>query len=590
MRRAIAFYLPQFHPIPENDEWWGKNFTEWRNVARGQPQFPGHVQPNLPGDLGYYDLRVADVQRQQVDLAKEYGLYGFCFYYYWFQGKRLLEYPLDRYVGDEEIDFPFCLCWANETWSRRWDGSESEILIKQIYSDEYAKEIFNDFARYMQDPRYIEIDGQKIISIYRAADVPQIHLYVDVWRRCAEERGWKLLICSCLTFGAGDPTAQGFDAAIQFPPHGVVAKEVTAETNVNSEFVGKVYSYASVVSNQIADPLSTFPLFRGVMPSWDNTARRMERAHIYAGHSPELFSIWLNDAFEKTLSDSDGNNYIFINAWNEWAEGAFLEPDAQYGRARLEALRFSVTGGGRPESALQTLEELAQLASGGIAVSLRRSLKVLKERECATREVMQELRSLVMKERSPYELFSPILPTQTPFLTSERTVFLPTAIGSFDRIGSRSFENGMKIEAAKTLYISGWTLPAAEEIPFERNHLIIVATAPNGRTFFYETDRFERRGDVADSFPSWSRERALFCGFSLNLVVRRPSPRGIYDRRRNGMRQLCLYDAQSAPVRVGRGLIWRTLSVNLGDSAIIQASGIHRGCYRVNLPPNVFSN
>jgi hypothetical protein len=519
VKRAIAFYLPQFYPIPENDDWWGKNFTEWRNVALGQPQFEGHVQPNLPGELGYYDLRVPEVQRQQVALAKKYGLYGFCFYYYWFDGKRLLEYPLDRYVRDSEIDFPFCIWWANETWSRRWDGGESEILMKQVYSADGSERIFRDFLQYLVDPRYIEIDGKKIILIYRPNDIPDIHIYADTWRLLAREYGFEVMICACLTFGSGDPTPQGLDAAVQFPPHGVMAQEVTRARKTAADFTGNIYSYPSVVAGQLADAPPTFPLFRTVMPSWDNTARRKERACIYTDHSPELFSIWLSDAFEKSFTDDKGNRYVFINAWNEWAEGAYLEPDVQNGLVRLEALKFAVEGGGRADFALRVLDELAKSTNGTVGGILTHATAVLAETITAGRTLLAELRALVLREHSPYEIFAPVLPTDKPFLASDRAVFLPGALGAVDRLGTGVFENGMRIKPGRTLYVSGWVLPPTPDLARQRSHVLVIATGQSGQSFFFESERVRERWDVADHLTDWPREHASRSGFELNLAI-----------------------------------------------------------------------
>jgi hypothetical protein len=524
LKRPIAFYLPQFHPIPENDEWWGKGFTEWRNVARGMPQFEGHVQPNLPGELGYYDLRVDDVQRQQVALAKEYGLFGFCFYYYWFGGKRLLEFPLDRYFADDNIDFPFCICWANETWSRRWDGSETDVLVKQEYSTAHAANIFNDFKKYLKDPKYIAIDGKKLLLVYRASDISDVVDYLATWRRLAAENGMDLFICSCLTFGAGDPTPAGFDAAVQFPPHGTSAEEITAKVTTKVGFSGKVYSYPSVVANQIADSVPTFPLFRGVMPSWDNTARRLDRAHIFADHSPALFSIWLNDAFAKTFADKAGNKYVFINAWNEWAEGAYIEPDAQNGTSRLLALKTVVEGGSHPDLALKTLRSLAEITGGSASQIVRQSVDTLEQALSASYAVLEELRSLVAKERSPYELFMPILPTNKPWLSTTKAVFLPGAIGSFDRLGSVAFQNGIRVGKKRTLYASGWVLPQAFEEAGRKTHFMLILSDEGGRSFFYESIHTFYREDVAKHLSDWPLELAANSGFQMNIDVEHLPP------------------------------------------------------------------
>jgi hypothetical protein len=519
MKRPIAFYLPQFHPIPENDEWWGKGFTEWRNVARGKPQFEGHIQPNSPGELGHYDLRVPEVQRQQVDLAKEYGIHGFCFYYYWFEGKRLLELPLNRFIQDSSIDFPFCICWANETWSRRWDGSESEILIEQVYHTKYAKQLFDDFAVYLDDPRYIEIDGKKLLLIYRPDHIPNVTNYIKIWRELAAARGWTLLVTACLTFGGGDPTRLGFDAGVQFPPHGVIADEGVPGIAANADFKGKLYSYPSVVAGQITDPAPSFPLFRGVMPSWDNTARRLENAYVYANHSPELFSIWLNDAFTKTYNDTDGNSYVFINAWNEWAEGAYLEPDLHHGRARLEAVRHAVNSSRPPEVAVRTLMELAKVVGGSSADIIRQCASALSDTLDANNTILKQLRSIAMKERSPYELFTPVLPFKDLLLAPPKAVFLPGAIGAVDRIGSLEFENGIQVYPGKTLFISGWILPPSPEVVASPTHIVVILSNSSGETVFFESERFTDRLDVADFMNGWPTEKATRSGFELSLSV-----------------------------------------------------------------------
>ena len=222
--RVIAFYLPQYHPIPENDKWWGRGFTEWTNVSKATAQFLGHYQPRLPGELGYYDLRLPDIMQRQIELAKLYGVTGFCFHYYWFDGHRLLEKPLDLFLSQKGKGFEldFCLCWANENWTRRWDGSESDILIQQNHSEDDNRRVFLDLLKYLQDPRYIKIDGKPVIVLYRPAIIPDIQKLAALWREEAVKAGFPgLYLISTNSFEFDDPASIDFDALCQFPPHGL---------------------------------------------------------------------------------------------------------------------------------------------------------------------------------------------------------------------------------------------------------------------------------------------------------------------------------------------------------------------------------
>lgn len=340
--KLLAYYLPQFHPIPENDTWWGKGFTEWTNVTRALPQFEDHYQPHLPSDLGFYDLRNEAVLEQQVALAKEYGVFGFCMYYYWFGGKRLLERPLDALYRRKDIDFNFCLCWANENWTRRWDGAEAEVLMAQTHSPESDKQFILDAISYMDDPRYIRVDGRPVLVIYRVGLFPQPKETVERWREVAKaELGQDLFLVYAMTFGErAKPSDYGFDAAIQFPPHGIHADEITDKfEKFSSTYSGHIFDYKSIYPH-IREQLSQFdfPVIPGVFPCWDNTSRRGEAGNCFHDATPAHYADWLAEAalhsVERPVFDQ---SFVVINAWNEWAEGAHLEPDQRYGHAYLRA-------------------------------------------------------------------------------------------------------------------------------------------------------------------------------------------------------------------------------------------------------------
>ncbi|MCI3943869.1 glycosyltransferase [Pseudomonas syringae] len=343
--RIISFYLPQFHPVPENDLWWGKGFTEWTNVSKARPNFIGHYQPRIPADHGYYDLRLLEVMQAQADLAQRYGVHGFCFYYYWFDGKRLLERPVEQLLLSKKPDIPFCLCWANENWTRRWDGQEHEVLMAQAHTNEDDVAVIYDLIRFFKDDRYIKIDGRPLILIYRATLFPDFAKTAATWRKVCREQGLgEIYIAMVESFelvqSNTHPSALGCDAAVEFPPQGLAeVKQPTGEI-INPEFVGHVADYRDLAVRYATRPAPGYTRFKGVMPGWDNTARRPHTSFCFENATPGAFQAWLEESIADTKEQNFGDErLVFVNAWNEWAEGAYLEPDRRFGHTYLEAVK-----------------------------------------------------------------------------------------------------------------------------------------------------------------------------------------------------------------------------------------------------------
>jgi glycosyltransferase involved in cell wall biosynthesis len=359
--KTIAFYLPQYHPIPENDAAWGTGFTEWSNVSRARPLFRGHEQPHLPSELGYYDLRVPEALEAQVELARTHGVSGFCFYYYWFAGRRVLERPLKSFVENPAIDFPFCICWANENWTRTWDGHDNDVIIAQQHEQLSDYKFIYDVLELLASPGYIRVHGKPLLLVYRADLLQNPKETFDLWRQVALLAGLGGLYIVGARFRTFSAAQWGLDALVEFPPHHFpappVPKEQLSNLDIVRGFKGTIHDLEEGVERLLeAGPLlADAPVFPTVMPSWDNTPRRGLGATVFRGASEDLFAYWLANAVNRVEQWTDGPKLVFINAWNEWAEGAYLEPSTDHGRKYLEALK-AVT-----DNALQDRNPLARL-------------------------------------------------------------------------------------------------------------------------------------------------------------------------------------------------------------------------------------
>lgn len=346
--KLIAFYLPQFHPIQENDTWWGHGFTEWTNVTKAVPQFIGHYQPHLPDYLGFYDLRLEIVQRQQIELAKQYGIHGFCYHYYWFNGRKVLDTPLENVLKNPDLDLPFCINWANENWTRRWDGQDQDVLLAQNHSEKDDLAFIADIARYMRDPRYIRINGKPLLILYRPALLPDARATATRWREwCRENTIGEIYLVLTHSFEYINPEEIGFDAAIEYAPNTYPVKPITemiiaADKMINPHYEGTILDYNAAAEYGEKQPLPVYKKFRGIFPGWDNEARKPGRGITFINNSPLKFQQWLSSLLAFTHQKfPQTERLIFINAWNEWAEGAHLEPDRKYGFSFLEACRIA---------------------------------------------------------------------------------------------------------------------------------------------------------------------------------------------------------------------------------------------------------
>ena len=346
--RALAFNLPQFHATLENNRWWGEGFTEWTNVKQGVPNFEGHYQPHVPGDMGYYNMLDVETLRRQAQMSRSYGIHGFCYYYYWFDGKRLLEKPVDLLIANPDIDQPFCLCWANENWTRRWDGGNQEVLIAQSYDPALHERFARDLIPYFSDARYIRIAGKPVLLIYRGDIIPDFAATLAAWRSVWREAGvGEVYLVGVESFEVFHPVEVGLDAGCEFLPHQVDRLQVALdEPLINPQLpVRFIGDYRKLASYWPERPRAPYKRFRSLVPGWDNSARRRKGdAGLFINSTPESYGKWLERTLELTCEELDGDErLVFINAWNEWGEGCHLEPDIRHGCTYLEATRNALT-------------------------------------------------------------------------------------------------------------------------------------------------------------------------------------------------------------------------------------------------------
>ncbi|MGQ0618892.1 MAG: glycosyltransferase WbsX family protein [Panacagrimonas sp.] len=488
--RALAFYLPQFHAIPENDEWWGAGFTEWTNVSTAKPLFEGHDQPRIPADLGYYDLRTPGVIEQQIDLARGHGLAGFCFHHYWFSGRRLLEKPLQRFL-EIDHDFGFCLCWANEPWSRRWDGSEKEVLVPQVHSLESDIAFIHDVLPLLKDRRYIRVGGKPILIVYRVGLLSDPARVFERWREICVEHGLPgLHVCMAETFDTADVFEQGCDSAVQFPPHRNVAVPLKPGsellTGLDPDFDGKIYDYAEIVANEIAAAEPEYPRYRSVMAGWDNTSRRGPHAHIFTRFTPELMELWLEHACartEKCIAQED-ERLLFINAWNEWGEGTYLEPDRRHGRALLQVVRDVLHSTTSTATTVALLRKTLETDIGALAAVNRLAGRI----ECLERAMHHTLavtrRSLA---KGTYSALGTVEPLGLNPLRSG-------GVAALDRLGAERHRRHRVLRRGDYFHCSGWGLPQDRTLSATSVCFLKIKPVDESRSchYGYISLRFER--------------------------------------------------------------------------------------------------
>lgn len=520
--KTIAFYLPQFHPFPENNEWWGEGFTEWTNVVGAKPFFSEHYQPHIPADFGYYDLRVKDVQISQINLAKRYQITGFCYYYYWFSGKSLMTMPIDRHL-DENLDLDFCLCWANENWSRRWDGSDTDVLIAQRHVEEEDVSFIESCLKFFRSDRYIKIDGAPLLLIYRVSLLCNPKDLIMRWRNIVRENGFPdLHVCMIESFGLQDPFVYGCDSSCQFPPHGLVVPPINDSIpDLDHTFKGKIYDYRDVVRTEIARPVARNVQFRCAMPSWDNTSRKGTQGNIFAYSSPDLFEAWLSHlVYEAKINLPSNSRFVFINAWNEWAEGAHLEPDRQSAHKNLQAVRSALSD----DSA--TMEVIKKIPDDATFGDLNfDDLKMLVNK---LQNSNQQLKRVIQRYSGPInDRASPFVQVNQKWISAENKDIRGKLV--IENINGRiSHDTKLVIlSSLQNLSLRGWI--CADDVELDKDRPIFVSLRAKEmdelRYVAAIYDR-ERRDDVVAALSL--NPNATWCGFSFNSKIH-GIMRGSYD-------------------------------------------------------------
>ncbi len=515
--RLIAFYLPQFHPFAENNQWWGEGFTEWTNVTKAKPLFSEHYQPHLPADLGFYDLRLNEVREQQANLAKKYGIYGFCYHYYWFSGRKLMETPIEMMLKSEKPDFPFCICWANESWSRRWDGSENELLMYQEHDLETDKEFIIDILPFLKDSRYICVDNAPLIIIYRVELIPDPIALFTSWRKLAEKNGIpKIHIVMAETFGLRDPFRYGCDAAVEFPPHQVTAADITYEMEDldRENFGGDIFNYKDVVVSELHKDKVDYPLYKCVFPCWDNTARLNHNAHLFTGSTPGLYEIWLDYAIKHTKQCLPSKRQIvFINAWNEWAEGAHLEPDRKFGKKYLEATRRAL----RESFSFSRIIETVRISEDDEILLKKNEIETISQQI----DILKRSNDFLAKRYE--EVFDHLNIKKTEFVNvaasfNDTIIWdqheYPVNIESINQYSQPNIPNELLVDSREFIFFKGWFY--TDEESFNNALLyLVLQDVDNKLTCAFVKNRYDRL-DVVNHFGSNSFRKPGF-EFSIDL-------------------------------------------------------------------------